>query len=834
MPTPTERITLFADVIVPVPVPGLFTYRVPFELNSTIETGKRVVVQFGKKKVYAGIVRRVHQEVPSLYTPKYILGILDNLPIVNTLQLDFWDWMTSYYMCHTGEVVQAALPTALRLASETKIVLADGFVPDAEQLSESEFLVTEALIVQQNLTISEVSKIVGFQKVMPLITGLIDRHIVLLEEELAEKFKARTEQFVSLSEAYRSEDALKPLMDELSKRAFKQLEIVMSFLALTRFPVTEEAEAQKKLLLNKAGASHVQLKSLVDKGVFVLYDKVVSRLPDFEADSKPESIVLSDVQQAAYDGINSRFLEKDVVLLHGVTSSGKTEIYIKQIHEAIEAGKQVLYLLPEIALTTQIIHRLKKYFGNKVGVYHSRYNPFEKVEIWNKVLQFTHTHSSDHQVILGPRSAIFLPFSNLGLIIVDEEHDQSFKQFEPAPRYHARDAAIMLAKMSGAKIILGSATPAVESYFNAESDKYGLVKLTERFGGMELPEVTIVNLKEEVRRKKIRSHFSEPLLTAITDALKNNEQAILFQNRRGFSLRLECDQCNYVPQCKNCDVSLIYHKKQELLRCHYCGYSTVVPAECPDCKSTAIKMHGFGTEKVEEELGLLLPKARIARLDLDTTRSKFAFQSILEEFEAGKIDILAGTQMVTKGLDFGRVRVVGVLNADNMLSYPDFRAFERSFQLMAQVSGRAGRKNQRGQVFIQTFQPGHPLLQDVVAHRYENMYTNQLGIRHHYHYPPYYRLILIRLKHRDEQLLNLAAAELALALKKEFPREVLGPEYPMVSRIKNLYIKQIIIKIHRNASAAAAKSRLSQMTTAFFGKPAFKSVLMQIDVDPFT
>jgi len=833
MNTSNDRRTFFVDVIVPVPVAGVFTYRVPHELNAEGLLGKRVVVQFGRKKIYAGLVRQIHENIPVGYTPKYILGVLDDEAVVTTSQLNFWDWICNYYLCYPGEVMQTALPSALRLASETSIVLADGFKPDAQLLSEYEYLITEALMIQQKLSLSEVSKIVGFQKVMPLIHNMISRKMIVLEEELEEKYKPRKASYVRLAHEFRNEESLKSLMNELSKRAYKQLEILLSFISLSRYPVNQHAEIGKNELLEKSGASYAQLKSLVDKKVFEIELKIVSRLNENEADSHAANIKLSPSQTIAFENIKTQFDNKNVVLLNGVTASGKTEIYIKLIHDAISRGEQVLYLLPEIALTTQIINRLKKYFGNSVGVFHSRYNSHEKVEIWKKVLAFDGSVYAHHQVVLGPRSALFLPFKKLGLVIVDEEHDQSFKQMEPSPRYHARDAAIMLASTLGAKVLLGSATPSIESFYNAQQQRYGLVNLTERYSGMELPEVSLVNLREEMKRKTMKSHFSQPLLLAISEALGNKEQVILFQNRRGFSLRLECDQCHYVPQCKNCDVSLIYHKKQQLLRCHYCGFATAVPVECPECRSTALRMHGFGTEKVEEELSIILPNARIGRLDLDTTRSKFAFQTILEDFESGKIDILTGTQMVTKGLDFGKVRVVGILNADSMLSYPDFRAYERGFQLMAQVSGRAGRKSQRGKVFIQTHQSGHPLLHDVVTHNFGNMYTHQLNIRHHYHYPPFFRLILLRLRHRDEHLLNLCAAEMAQLLKSTFRGEVLGPEFPMVSRIKNLFIKQIILKIPRNESSSAAKDQLKQIIRQSSTSPHCKSILLSVDVDPY-
>ncbi len=826
-----ERITLFADIIIPLAVPGLFTYRIPLSMNDDAVSGKRAVVQFGRRRIYAGLIRRVHSEVPKGFIPKYVLAILDDKAVIQEEQFRFWEWIAAYYMCFPGEVMQAALPSGLRLASESKIVLSSGFVQDRQILSEHEFLITEALSISSRLSVSEVSQIVGFQKVIPLIKTMIEKKIIAMEEELNERFKPKRETFVSLEPKYRDDDQMRELMDSLGKRAYKQLEILMTYI-LASGKQSKDLVSRKRLL-EKSGGSHAQLNSMVEKGIFRIKDKTVSRLPDYIADSHPGDIDLTEHQVIALDQIEDQFKSKEVVLLHGITSSGKTELYIKLMQQVIEQHKQVLYLLPEIALTTQTINRLKKYFGNKIGVYHSRYNEHERVEVWNKLLAFNGTSNDSHNIILGPRSALFLPFSRLGLIIVDEEHDQSFKQFDPSPRYHARDAAIVLGRMMGCKVLLGSATPSLESWYNCKTSKYGLVQMTERYGGMQLPEVQIVNMREEKKRKTIRAHFSKVLMDEMESALADHAQSILFQNRRGFSLRLECDQCNWIPECRHCDVSLIYHKKQNILRCHYCGYGMAVPHECPSCHSTAIRMHGFGTEKVEEELVLLLPKSRIARLDLDTTRSRFAFQQILESFGRGEIDILAGTQMVTKGLDFEKVRIVGILNADNMLSYPDFRAYERSYQLMAQVSGRAGRKHNRGKVLIQTYQPGHPLLRHVIINDYEKMAQEQLELRQQYHYPPYYRLILIRLKHRDEHLLNKGAAELALSIRKIFGDEVLGPEYPMVSRIKNMYIKQIIVKFRRDTSSSSVKNRLMEVCGSFSRLAKYKPIMLQFDVDPY-
>ncbi len=733
-----DRITLFAEILLPLPIPGTFTYRVPFTLNDVIKKGQRVSVQFGQRHVYAGLVTDIHERPPQKGIPKYILSILDEKPLVNPLQFQFWKWIADYYMSTLGEVMNVALPTAFKLSSESKIILSPGFIPDKETLNESEYRITEALLQKKKgLTINEVSNIVGYQKVLPLLKTMIERRLVVMEEELKQQYKPKKTKMVRLAPAFFNEAALQELMDQLGKRAHKQLELVMGFLSMSGFPLKKDFPIAKAELLAKTKAGDAAVKTLVDKGVFLIEEKIISRFTEEDTEAVG-SFVLSPGQQEAYEALTKQMQEHLVVLLHGVTSSGKTELYIRLMEDTLQQGKQVLYLLPEIALTTQIINRLRKHFGDEIGVYHSRYNQNERAEVWENIagLQQTGVHKP-YRIVLGPRSAMFLPYENLGLVIVDEEHDASYKQFDPAPRYNARDAAIYLANLHEAKVILGSATPAIETYFNAKNGKYGLVSLTERFGGLKMPEIKVVSMKEEKRRRLLKSHFTSVLLNHIQQALEKKQQVILFQNRRGFSLRIECEQCNWIPQCKNCDVTMTYHKKQELLKCHYCGYSRPVPAVCETCGSPHLKMQGFGTEKVEEELSLILPGTRIDRMDLDTTRSKNAFQRIIYSFENGKTDILTGTQMVTKGLDFDNVQVVGILSADNMLSFPDFRAHERSFQMMEQVSGRAGRKKHQGVVIIQTWQPAHPVIRDVVNHDFENMYARELSERNRFKYPPF-------------------------------------------------------------------------------------------------
>lgn len=825
-----ERISLFVDVLLPLPVKGLFTYRLPYELNDHIKTGQRVAVQFGRKKLYTALVRRIHENVPKGYTAKYILSILDDAPLVNELQFRFWDWIADYYMCHAGEVMNAALPSAFKLASESQIRLNPSFTGEAIELDKKEIMIMDALLNRDSLTVKEASELTDQIKVLPLIRNLIEKGVILPEEELKDHYQPKKETFVCLAEEYREDAAQKELFDQLEKRAFRQLQILVAYLGIAAqdggFP-----QVIKNRLLKAADAGHSPFKALVNKGVLLVEEKNVSRLEAREAEKEPDSIAFNEHQKKAIDAIKQGFTEKDVSLLHGITSSGKTEIYIHLIDEVIRKGKQVLYLLPEIALTTQIIRRLQTYFGKQVGVYHSRYNERERVEIWKKVT--SKDPDERYNIILGARSSVFLPFSELGMVIVDEEHDQSYKQFDPAPRYHARDSAIYLAGLHGAKSLLGTATPSLESYFNASAGKYQLVELNHRYRDLHLPEIILSDFRRGSRQKNTSPLFTQSLLDHIAEALEKKEQVILFQNRRGFSPRLECEVCGWIPMCTRCDISLTYHKKADHLRCHYCGYSTKVPAECGHCGSSRVLMRGFGTEKVEEELAIIFPETKIRRMDFDTTRSKHGHQLLIQAFEKRDIDILVGTQMVTKGLDFDDVSVVGIMNADNMLNYPDFRSFERSFQLMAQVAGRSGRKHKQGKVIIQTYHPKHEIIRDVVENDYGQMYASQLSERKRFNYPPFHRLIQIRLLHRDYRLLNDAAQVLGTQLKSIFGKYVLGPEYPLVSRVKNRYIKQLMLKTPRNESVNEAKKKLQHELDDFAGLKEYKKVRIRVDVDPF-
>lgn len=825
---------MYCNVLLPLPLPGSFSYEIPQELSVDAGLGKRVVVQFGPKKVYSGIITRIFEETP-VKPLKPVLSVLDRNPVVNTIQISFWQWISDYYMCYPGEVMNVALPSVLKLSSETKLILNQDLSIDYETLSEYEYLVTEALELQKILTLKEISDIVGFKKVVPLIKNLIEKEVAYLFEEIHEKYSPKTESFIKLSDEYLNEEGLNGLLDKLDTRARKQYELLINYLMLAKPFSKSPLEISKKVFLEQFPDSAGALKALTDKKVMLAYQKRISRFESHENLENPEDIALSAFQSEAFRDIQKNFEEHEVVLLHGVTSSGKTEIYIKLIQDVILKGKQVLYLLPEIALTSQIIYRLRRYFGDKVGVYHSKFNEQERAEIWNR-LAGTDSEREDGpeklQIILGARSALFLPMNNLGMVIIDEEHDSSFKQFDPAPRYLARDAAIYLARLHEAKVLLGSATPSIESYSNAVTGKYGLVTITERYGGVELPEILIANLKKETREKSMRSHFSSLLIGEMEQALARNEQVILFQNRRGYSLRIECLQCNHIPHCKNCDVSMIYHKHNHMLRCHYCGWQQTVPSECPECHSNAMMMRGFGTEKVEDDLKIILPDAIIGRMDLDTTRSKNAYHRIISMFEDQKINILIGTQMVTKGFDFNNVSVVGILNADNLLSYPDFRAFERAWQLMAQVSGRAGRKNKRGKVIIQTYNPSHLAIELVVANNYIGMFNHEIEERKKFHYPPYVRLIELTLQHKNQLLIDKAANHLGTLLRKNFGKLVYGPEYPVVSKIKNLYLKAIMIKLPKSAHLPDQKNLIRNLISEFHSLYEFKQVRVIIDVDP--
>lgn len=816
----------YIDVIVPLPLGGTFTYSVPDEWADAVRIGMRVVVPFGKKKMYTAIVSIIHTHKPELlYELKDVICLLDNQPVLRYPQLKFWEWIGAYYQAYPGDVYQVAVPAGLKLESETQVCINPDF--EAETfLSEKEQRILDALSDGKPVNVAELNKVTEIRDVLPTLKILLEKGAVEVNEELTEKFRAKTDIFVRLTEEARQEENLKQIFDKLG-RAKKQLDMLMMYIDLSKCLIpARQREVSRKELLEKSGASPAVLAGLVEHGALETYVKEIGRL-DISDIQTNAVYVLNEFQQTALSDIEKQFKIKSVVLLHGVTSSGKTEIYIHLIQKALDEGKQVLYLVPEIALTTQLTTRLKRVFGKRLGVYHSRFSDAERVEIWNNVL-----NDKSYDVIIGVRSSVFLPFRQLGLVIVDEEHETSYKQYDPSPRYHARNAAIVLASMHGAKTLLGSATPSIESYFNAETGKYGLVELHQRHEEMQLPEIMVVDTKEAYHKKRMEGHFSDVLIEKIAKALGNKEQIILFQNRRGYAPYIECKACAYVPKCKNCDVSLTVHKVFNTLTCHYCGYTEPIPTVCPVCKTPNLNTKGFGTEKIEDEIRHIFPEARVSRMDLDTTRSKKSYEKLISDFEQHKVDILIGTQMVTKGLDFEHVSLVGILNADNLLNFPDFRAHERAYQLMAQVSGRAGRKNKRGLVVLQTSQPEHTVIGQVIRNDYAAMYKLQTEERKQFKYPPYFRMIQITLRHKDVQVVKQAAFEMGRQLHAVFGERILGPIDPPVSRIQNLFIKQIILKIENEASPAKAKEILRHISDQILAEPRFKSVRIGLDVDP--
>ena len=816
----------YVDVILPLPLANTFTYSVPDEWAELVRIGMRVIVPFGKKKMYTAVVYQVHMVMPTIYEARDIVCLLDNAPILRRPQMKFWDWISSYYQAFLGDVYQAAVPAGLKLESETKVCINPEFEAETV-LSDKEEKVLIALSEGKPVTITELNKVTEMRDVMPTLNKLLEKGAVEISEELTDKFRAKTETFIRITSEALQEDKLRRIFDDLS-RAKKQLEVLMKYIDMSKCLIpTKQLEVSRKDLLEKSGASTSILSGLIERGIFEIYLKEVGRL-DFSEVQTAEVYPLNEFQQTAFKEIEKQFVEKQVILLHGVTSSGKTELYIHLINKVLSEGKQVLYLVPEIALTTQLTTRLKRVFGKRLGVYHSKFSDAERVEIWNNVL-----NDKSYDVIIGVRSSIFLPFRQLGLIIVDEEHESSYKQYDPAPRYHARNAAIVLASMHGAKTLLGTATPAIETYFNAQTGKFGLVELNQRHEDMAMPEILVVDTREAYRKKQMESHFSDTLLEKIAKALQHNEQVILFQNRRGYAPYIECKACAYVPHCKNCDVSLTVHKAFNALTCHYCGYNEPIPNICPACKMPGtLSTKGFGTEKIEDEIRLIFPEARVSRMDLDTTRSKKSYEKIISDFEQQKVDILIGTQMVSKGLDFECVSLVGILNADNMLNFPDFRAHERAFQLMAQVSGRAGRKNKRGTVILQTTTTKHAIIGQVIRNDYQAMFATQCKERKLFRYPPFFRMIQIVIRHRDPNILNQASFRMAADLRAVFGNRVLGPNIPAVSRIQNMYIKHILLKFEVEASAEKAKEILRQITNQIISEPKFKALWINLDVDP--
>ena len=814
----------YVDVILPLPLPKSFTYSLPDEYAEDVKIGCRVVVPFGRKKFYTAIVLNVHYCAPTGYEVKDISALLDASPILLPAQFKFWEWIADYYLCTQGDVYKAALPSGLKLESETIVEYNPDFEADAP-LPEREQRILGLLAVDSQQCVTKLEKDSGIKNILTVIKSLLDKEAIFVKEELRRTYKPKTEARVRLA-GTADEKRLHILFDILS-RAPKQLALLMKYVECSGvLGAGTPKEVSKKELLQRTNVAPSVLNGLVDKKIFEIYYHEIGRL-----DKQEKEIVelnpLNEFQQRAFDEVVQSFQEKNVCLLHGVTSSGKTEIYIHLIEEAIRQGKQVLYLLPEIALTTQITERLQRVFGARLGIYHSKFPDAERVEIWRKQLG-----ENGYDIILGVRSSIFLPFRNLGLVIVDEEHENTYKQQDPAPRYHARSAAIVLAAMYGAKTLLGTATPSIESWQNAREGKYGFVQLKERYKEIQLPEIIPVDIKELHRKKRMVGQFSPLLIQYMKEALEQKEQVILFQNRRGFAPMVECRTCGWVPKCKNCDVSLTYHKGINQLTCHYCGYTYQLPKSCPACEGTELVNRGFGTEKIEDDIKILFPEAAVARMDLDTTRTRSAYEKIIADFEQGKTDILIGTQMVSKGLDFDHVSIVGILNADTMLNYPDFRSYERAFQLMAQVAGRAGRKNKRGRVVLQTKSIDHPIIHQVIANDYEDMVGGQLVERQMFHYPPYYRLVYVYLKNHNEALLDQMAAVMADKLRAVFGNRVLGPDKPPVARIQTLFIKKIVVKIEQNAPMGRARELLLRIQREMLADERYKSLIVYYDVDP--
>ena len=775
-----------------------------------------------KTKIYTALVIKLHENPQIVYEAKEIHQILDEIPIVNQLQINHWFWIAEYYMCNIGDVYRGALPSALLLESETIVSQKNDLFVDQSKLTDDEFLVYEALQKQSLLKIQDIMKILNRKNVLSIIQKLLDKNILTIQEEINEVYKPKLVRYIKLHSQYDSDEGLQLLLEKL-KNAEKQKEIVLQYF---QFSASEKKPISVKQLIEKANATSAVIKALIDKEIFEEYHLQVDRI-DVNHKISDNLLELSAVQETAFQQINKSFTTQNVCLLHGVTSSGKTEIYTKTIETYIKEEKQILFLLPEIALTTQLVARLRLFFGNKIAVFHSKYNNNERVEVYKQVLN----HSPKAQIVIGARSALFLPFSNLGLIIVDEEHEQTFKQVDPAPRYHARDAAIVLANAHKAKVLLGSATPSLETYYNAKSNKFGLVEVTERFGNVKMPEIELVDLKEKYFKKQMSGHFTDRLIDEIMDALSLGEQVILFQNRRGFSPVLECMTCGNVPQCSQCDVSLTYHKIKSQLRCHYCGYSIAKPISCHVCGSLELTTKGFGTEQIQQELIELFPSAKIGRMDQDTTRGKFGFEKIIDSFKNREIDILVGTQMLAKGLDFDNVSLVGIMNADNMLYHPDFRAFERSFQMMTQVAGRSGRSEKQGKVIIQTYNQEHNIIQQVVQNDYLSMYNDQMHERQIYQYPPFFRIIKITVKHKDYEKLKEGAMWLYQVFAQNLQIPVLGPEEPAISRIRNEYIRTILIKIPQNHSLLNTKKTIQKILNSFDAVGQFKSIKVQVNVD---
>lgn len=825
----TGNDTLFAEVVLPVPIAKLFTYRILAELNAKIKTGQRVIVPFGQKKILTGVVVSLHQQPPKEYEAKYLLEILDEHEVIYAQQFQLYQWIADYYMCTLGEVINAALPSGLKLSSESMVQLKPGF-----SLEESNFDFSEkerallGRLKSDTLSYSDISKLLGVKSIFNILKSLSSKEAIILFEEVKEKFKPKTEKHVRLNQLNTDKKGLETLFESIASKP-KQEAVLLKY--LQEVPVFSHPELNQQGLLKArlldSEISESSVSTLIKNNILEEFDVIVPRF-GFPENTNEHPVLLSEAQEKGRNEILRCFENHNATLLHGVTGSGKTEIYIDLIRKALEGGSQVLYLLPEIALTTQIVNRLKKMFGSEMGVYHSKFSDNERVEVWNGVL------TGKFRFVIGVRSSIFLPFDNLSLIIVDEEHDPSYKQHEPSPRYQARDVAMVMAQIHHAKVLLGSATPSAESFHQAKTGRYGLVVLPERFGEAQLPEIIFANLSTEKKRKTNKGEFSSLLLNEIKEALQRKEQVILFQNRRGYSPMVQCEDCQWIPKCINCSVSLTYHQYRHAMICHYCGYREELPSQCPTCSSKRILTRGYGTEKLEEELLLHFPEAKIQRMDLDTTRSRSGYETIIEGFESGKTDILVGTQMVTKGLDFGRVSLVGVFDTDRMMHFPDFRSYERAFQLITQVSGRSGRRGKKGKVVLQTSDPTHPIFGYVTENSVQGFLEDQLLDRQEHFYPPFTRLIEITLKHTDKKIAMAASEKLAMEIKVNIKSvRIAGPGEPMVSKIRNEFLMAILVKINRDQGKLhEIKFTLGNLASILLTTKEFRNAKIVFDVDP--
>lgn len=819
---------MFAEIILPLPLYATYTYEISPEYESVIQVGSRVLVQFGKKKYYTGIVERIHALRPD-YEIKPISSVLDSRPVVRYPQMKLWNWISEYYLCSVGEVYKAAVPTGLKPESETIITLNEDFeAPDGVKLTERQAMIVMLLEEEKKMRLSEIDARLKFRNTAQIVSEMLDMGIVFVNERIVEKYHARRETFIELTADRADSATLHEFFDKVH-RSYQQEKTLLAYLDMSDWLHNSQPlrEVTRKQLMAATGISSAVLRAMVDKGIFLQKKKTINRFNTDGSATGTTPMPLSEAQTAALTEILEEFKTHQTVLLHGVTGSGKTEIYTHLISSALADGNQTLYLVPEISLTTQLTDRLRLIFGDRLVVYHSKFSDSERVDIWRRILT-----SNGPLVVLGARSSVFLPFSRLGLVIVDEEHESSFKQYDPAPRYNARDTAIMLAGMHGAKVLLGSATPSVETYYKAQSGKYGLATLSERYEGSVLPDVSIVDMREQ-RRKKLNSGIlSSEMVRELRHTAEERKQAILFQNRRGFAPVVVCRQCGWTPKCQNCDVSLVYHKYTNLLRCHYCGYSAPLPTLCPACGQNSIDIFGYGTERIAEEVELYFPDTKVARMDLDTTRNKDSYQEIIENFASHQTDILIGTQMVTKGLDFGDVRMAGVINADTLLNFPDFRSNERAFNMLEQVAGRAGRRKEKGLVLIQTTDPDNQILEYVKRHDYAAYYESEIGERKRYSYPPFTRVINVYLRNKDQMTADRAAIIYAKKLREIFGDRVLGPEKPFVSRVALWYIQSIMLKVESGASMKKVKEILRGIYEQAAAWPDMKTTQIYYDVDP--